>query len=298
VQRKRREEVRPGHEESRLSPEPATDAVVHFYDSHPINEQQILHDLARDGIALEGLTEDVLQRYDQDHFGGLEAVDRLVAKAGIDQASHVLDVCSGMGGPARYLASRLSCRVTGLDITLSRHESAIRLTELVGLQHLVDFRHGSALAMPFADASFDVAIGQEAFAHVPDKPRLIAECARVVKPGGRIAFTDIMCGERLTPAAAARVQRDMAFAGFETLDGYARLLAEHGCTVVEREDLTAQWAEILVQRLAMYRALRDTTVARFGAEHFSRWDDTYAFFVGLFAERQLAGGRLVAGRDG
>jgi sarcosine/dimethylglycine N-methyltransferase len=132
---------------------------------------------------------------------------------------------------------------------------------------------------------------------VPDKEHLIAECARVVRPGGRIAFTDIMQGERLTPEAAERVQRDMAFAGFETLDGYARLLAANGCTVLEREDLTAQWAEILVGRLAMYRDLRETTVARFGADHFRRWDDTYAFFVDLFAERQLAGGRLVARKD-
>jgi sarcosine/dimethylglycine N-methyltransferase len=273
------------------------DRAVRFYDSHPINEQQILHDLARDGIALEGLTEETLKDYDQDHFGGLAAVDVLAGKAGIDAACHVLDVCSGMGGPARYLASRLGCRVTGLDITRSRHQSAIRLTELVGLQHRVDFRHGSALAMPFADASFDVVIGQEAFAHVPDKPRLIAECVRVVKPDGRIAFTDIMAGERLAPAAAARVQREMAFAGFETLEGYARLLEVQGCKVVEREDLTARWAEILVQRLAMYRSLRETTIERFDAEHFLRWDDTYAFFVNLFAERQLAGGRLVARRE-
>jgi sarcosine/dimethylglycine N-methyltransferase len=274
------------------------DRAVRFYDSHPINEQQILHDLARDGIALEGLTEETLKDYDQDHFGGLAAVDVLAGKAGIDAACHVLDVCSGMGGPARYLASRLGCRVTGLDITRSRHQSAIRLTELVGLQRLVDFRHGSALAMPFAAASFDVVIGQEAWAHVPDKPRLIAECARVVGPGGVIAFTDIMCGEGLTPVAAERVQREMAFAGFETLAGYARLLADSGCTVVERVDLTAQWAEILVGRLAMYRELRETTVARFGAAHFARWDATYAFFVDLFAERQLAGGRIVARRDG
>jgi SAM-dependent methyltransferase len=187
--------------------------------------------------------------------------------------------------------------VTGLDITRSRHEGAIRLTALVGLTDLVDFRHGSALAMPFADTSFDVVIGQEAFAHVPDKEHLIAECARVVKPGGRIAFTDIMRGQRLNAAAAARVQRDMAFASFETLDGYARLLEDQGCTVLERADLTAQWAEILVGRLAMYRSLRKTTVARFGAEHFRTWDETYAFFVDLFARRQLAGGRLVARRD-
>ena len=271
--------------------------AVRFYETHPINEPQILHDLARDGVALEGLTEEVLQNYDQDHFGGLEAVDVLAEKAGIDAASRVLDVCSGMGGPARYLASRLGCRVTGLDITESRHRSALRLTELVGLTDLVDFRHGSALDMPFAAASFDVVIGQEAFAHVPDKPRLIAECARVAKPGGTIAFTDIMRGDALTPEAASRIRRDMAFAGFETLDGYARLLEDNGCTVLERDDLTTKWAEILVQRLTMYRLLRETTVERFGAEHFSKWDDTYAFFVDLFALRQLAGGRLVARRD-
>jgi sarcosine/dimethylglycine N-methyltransferase len=105
-----------------------------------------------------------------------------------------------------------------------------------------------------------------------------------------------MRGERLTPEAAERVQQGMAFASFETMDGYARLLENNGCTVLEREDLTAQWAKILAQRLTMYRGLRETTAARFGAEHFRQWDDTYAFFVGLFAERQLAGGRLVARR--
>jgi ubiquinone/menaquinone biosynthesis C-methylase UbiE len=273
-----------------------TGPVVRFYDSHPINERQILHDLERDGIRLDGLTEATLQHYDQDHFGGLDAVDILAEKAGIGQASHVLDVCSGMGGPARYLAHKFGCRVTGLDITESRHASAIRLTELVGLQHLVDFRLGNALAMPFADASFDVVIGQEAWVHVPDKERLIAECARVVRPGGMIAFTDILRGPQLEPESQERLRRAMAFASFETLDGYARLLAENGCTVLERDDLTARWAEILVQRLALYRSLRETTAARFGTDHFRKWDDTYAFFVGLFATGQLGGGRLVARR--
>lgn len=273
------------------------DRAVRFYETHPINEQQILHDLARDGIALEGLTEATLKGYDQDHFGGLEAVDILAAKAGIDRDSHVLDVCSGMGGPARYLASLHGCRVTGLDITESRHQGALRLTELVGLRERVDFRLGSALEMPFEDAIFDVVMGQEGWAHVPDKPGLIAECARVTKPGGTIAFTDIMEGDALTPEAAARVQRDMAFASFETLEGYGALLTASGCTVVEREDLTAYWAEILVQRLALYRSLQGTTAGRFGEEHFRNWDDTYAFFVNLFAQRQLAGGRIVARRN-
>jgi len=274
------------------------DRVIHFYETHPINEQQILHDLARDGVVLEGLTEAILQRYDQDHFGGLEAVDLLASKAGIGPETCVLDVCSGLGGPARYLAFHYGCRVTGLDITGSRHEGALRLTRLVGLDDRVDFRLGNALAMPFDDASFDVVLGQEAFCHVPDKARLIAECARVVRPGGVIAFTDILRRPALSAGAAARLEREMTFLALESLDGYARLLAANGCPLRERGDLSAGWTEILQQRLEMYRSLEATTVEKFGAEHFRRWDDTYAFFVGRFATGELGGGRFVARRDG
>jgi sarcosine/dimethylglycine N-methyltransferase len=282
---------------SKMSRRENVESVVQFFDTHPINEQQILHDLKRDGIELDGLSEDILQNYDQDHFGGLEAVDLLARKAGIDASTHVLDVCSGLGGPARYLAKRLGCRVTGIDITRSRHESAVRLTEMVGLDQLVDFQHCNALDMPFSDASFDVVISEEAFAHVPEKPRLIAECARVVKPGGTIAFTDVLRKERLQASALARLQGEMAAAKLGSLAEYRDLLAGAGCTVVSCEDLSAPWTEILVKRLEMYRSLRDTTVAKFGEAHFRKWDDTYAFFVGLFVDGQLGGGRFVAVRN-
>ncbi len=152
--------------------------------------------------------------------------------------------------------------------------------------------------MPFAAASFDVVLGQEAFCHIPAKPRLIAECARVVKPSGVLAFTDILRRPALTPGASARLEREMTFLSLESIEGYARLLAASGCTLLEQDDLSAWWTLILEQRLEMYRGLQATTVEKFGAEHFRRWDDTYAFFVGLFAEGQLGGGRFLARRDG
>jgi SAM-dependent methyltransferase len=140
-------------------------------------------------------------------------------------------------------------------------------------------------------------IGQEAFAHVPDKPRLIAECARVVRPGGIIAFTDILRGEGLSAAEFERLRDGMTFQSLETLEGYGRLLARSGCAVLLQEDLGAWWTEVLKQRLKMYRSLEDTTVARFGAAHFEKWDATYAFFVGLFAAGHLGGGRFIARRQ-
>ena len=269
-------------------------AVVAFYDAHPINEEQILAALKSKGVPLESVTEEILQEHDQDHFGGIKANDILAAKAGIQSQHHVLDVCSGMGGPARYLAHRIGCRVTGLDLTRSRYDSAIRLTQLARLSRLVDFRLGDALNMPFEDASFDVVIGQEAWCHVPDKPRLIAECARVVKPGGAIAFTDILRRAPLEAMELQRMQEGMPFPTLETLDGYSTLLTQSGCAVSLRDDLSEHWAQILVQRLAMYRSLEPDTVRKFGAEHFRKWDETYAYFVGLFREGKLGGGRFVA----
>jgi ubiquinone/menaquinone biosynthesis C-methylase UbiE len=272
----------------------ALSRAVAFYDAHPINEEQILHALAARGMSLDRLDEEILKDYDQDHFGGTEANDVLAAKAGLEAKHLVLDVCSGMGGPARYLAHRIGCRVVGLDVTESRHRGAQRLTQLARLDRLVSFRHGNALDMPFGDATFDVVIGQEAWCHVPDKLRLIAECTRVVRPGGVIAYTDILRRTALTEAESERLREEMSFPTLETQVGYIGLLEGQGCVMREQDDLSGHWARILVDRLAMYRGLREETARKFGEAHFRRWDDTYAFFVGLFNAGKLGGGRFVA----
>lgn len=281
-----------------MTQESHLDLVSHFYATHPINERQILDKLAQDGIDPSRLTEDVLQAYDQDHYGGPEANDVLAKLAGVDATCHVLDVCSGMGGPARYLAHNYRCRVSGIDLTESRVAGAAKLTRMVGLDDRVAFRRANALDNPFPDDTFDVVISQEAFCHIPDKARLIAECVRVLKVGGRMAFTDILARDGMTGEARDRLQREMTQVELETLEGYRRLLEREGCSVLAAEDLSEPWTVILVDRLAMYRSLKDQTVARFGAAHFEQWDKAYSFFVSLYETGELGGGRFLARRDG
>ncbi|MCB1501917.1 MAG: methyltransferase domain-containing protein [Bauldia sp.] len=277
--------------------EPATTgAVLAFYDTHPINERQILEKLRQDGHDPAHVTEDVLKHYDQDHFGGVAANDTLVRLAGIDADSRVLDVCCGMGGPSRYLAHTCGCRVTGIDMNAGRIEGARTLTAMAGLDGRVGFEIGNALAMPFADGSFDVLISQEAFCHVPDKRRLVGECARVLKAGGRIAFTDILATARTDDATRARLGKEMTFQELGSLESYSRALDEAGCAVESVEDLGEDWRVILVDRLAMYRRLKDQTVERFGLAHYEKWDRAYSFFVGLYQTGELGGGRFLARR--
>ena len=268
--------------------------VIGFYDTHPINEDEILAKLAARGDDLDRLDQDALKDFDQDHYGGIEVVDTLAARAGIRREHRVLDVCSGMGGPARWIAHRIGCKVTGLDFTLSRVESARRLTARVGLTALVDFVHGDATAMPLPSATFDVVISQEAWLHVPDKSALIAECARVLVPGGTLAFTDVALCVPLDAEEETRLAAEMHAPGIASSARYVDLLAANGMAVAGIEDLSTPWTAILVDRLAMYRGLADTTVAIFGAAHFAAWDHTYSFFVGLFVTGKLGGARIVA----
>lgn len=265
-----------------------------FYNTHPISESQVLNKLEQTGADTSILTVELLQHHDQDHFGGLAATDALARHAKINQSTHVLDLCCGLGGPARYLAYHHGCRVTGVDMNTDRLAGAVRLTERTKLQDRVLFHHANALQTGLADETFDVIISQEAFCHIPDKKTLIAECVRLLKPGGRIVYTDILARNSMTNEIRSRLENEMVFSELSTLEQYCHLLEEKSCQVVEVEDLSDDWAQILIDRLAMYRSLKEQTVSSFGLEHFQKWDRTYSFFVGLYRSGELGGGRFVA----
>ena len=272
--------------------------LTHFYDTHELNEQLILQQLHNHGVSLETLSEDVLKNFDMDHYDGVEAVDILADKAGIQASSSVLDVCCGLGGPSRYLAHLDGFRVMGLDISEIRIQSALRFTKMVHLDHLVTFRLGNALEMPFADDTFDVVIGQEAWVHVPDKPRLFTECRRVLHVGGMMAFTDFLRGDTLLPEELARWQHHWGgYAMPETCESYGQVLAKTGFTPLEHEDLGAQWAAIVAQRVARLRALRDSMVTHHGEDVYRRREATRQFMSEMFAAGKICGGRFIARLD-
>ena len=265
-----------------------------FYNTHPISESQVLDKLEQTGADTSILTVELLQHHDQDHFGGLAATDALARHAKINQSTHVLDLCCGLGGPARYLAYHHGCRVTGVDMNTDRLAGAVRLTERTKLQDRVLFHHANALQTGLADETFDVIVSQEAFCHIPNKKTLIAECVRLLKPGGRIVYTDILARNSMTNEIRSRLENEMVFSELSTLEQYCHLLEGKSCQVVEVEDLSDDWAQILIDRLAMYRSLKEQTVSSFGLAHFQKWDRTYSFFVDLYRSGELGGGRFVA----
>jgi ubiquinone/menaquinone biosynthesis C-methylase UbiE len=238
------------------------------------------------------LAADDLFEFDQDHYGGVGAVETLARLAGARASSRVLDVCAGLAGPARFLASRRGCRVIGVERHAGRAAGASRLTRDVGLATHVAIVRGDAVALPFRHHAFDICLSQEGLLHVADKPAVLGECLRVLVPGGRLAFTDWIAHARLADGERERLQRWMAAVTLQSLDSYRALLGRAGFGGVEAEDISNDWRPVLRARLERYRAERADVITRFGAAWAEDYERLFAFFVGLVEAGKLGGGRF------
>jgi len=138
------------------------------------------------------LTPQQLAPLDQFHTRGIAASADLAGLAGISADMSVLDVGSGVGGPARLLAATTGCRVTGVDLSEPFVEAARYLTERTGQGGQVTFEAASALALPFGDGLFDAVLLQHVAMNIFDRPRLYREIRRVLKRPGRFATYDVV----------------------------------------------------------------------------------------------------------
>ena len=177
------------------------------------------------------LTPQQLATLDQFHTRGLAATVELAKLTGITADMSVLDVGSGVGGPARFLAATYGCQVTGVDLSEPFVDAARYLTERTGQSERVSFETASALGLPFDDGHFDVVLLQHVAMNISDRARLYREIRRVLKLSGRFAIYDVVLNSgdphypvpwARTPATsflltAAATREVIEPAGFRTL---------------------------------------------------------------------------------
>lgn len=199
------------------------------------------------------LTAADLGTVDEFHIRGRQATLELAQLLNLNPDSHVLDIGSGLGGPARTLAETYGCRVTGIDLTQAFCDAATALSQWVSLGDRVSFRQGDATALPFADGTFDAAITIHVAMNIDRKDSVYTEARRVLKPGARFAVCDILQGEGGDVLYPVPWAREPSISHLTTPYGMQSLLTEAGFTIAKVEDSTEKgqhWFESIATRIA------------------------------------------------
>jgi len=173
------------------SPMDIEGAVARHY-THGSLEKALFAALQSRGKDPDNLAIEDLSDIDEFHLGWSAATEELAEDLGFEHGMTVLEVGSGIGGPARHLARLLGCDVVGVDLTPEFVEVAETLTRRCHLSGKVSFVQASALAMPFADGEFEGAVMLHVGMNIADKAALFREVRRVMRQGARFGVYDIM----------------------------------------------------------------------------------------------------------
>lgn len=184
--------------------------------------------LVEDGVDPDHPDIEALAHYDHFHSRGLEATREIADALDVAPTDDLLDIGSGLGGPARYFAQRFGCRVTGIDLTAEFCEVAREMTRLLALEDRVKFERGDALAMPFADARFDGAYSMNVSMNIKDKSALYREVGRVLKPGAWLVFSELLRGPGPEPDYPTPWARSAEASFLSTLEETQRALKSAG----------------------------------------------------------------------
>lgn len=229
------------------------DNVVSHYASGGNLTKAIAESLRKAGKEIDRLTTADLATVDEFHIRGRHATLELARSLNLSSNSHVLDIGSGLGGPARTLVEAYGCRVTGIDLTPAFCDAAATLSSWVGLSDHVDFRQGDATSLPFADGEFDAAMTIHVAMNIARKDKVYAEAKRVLRPGARFAVYDVLQGEGGDVLFPVPWARERCISHLATPDEMQSLLTGAGFKVVEMQDSTDEglrWFEAMAARIA------------------------------------------------
>ena len=220
------------------------------------------------------------------------ATELMASHAPLDQESHVLDLGSGYGGPAGFLASTFGCHVTGLNVSAVEIEEAERHMKAQGVAELVSFDCGDFHELPYADESFDVVWSQDSLMYGADKRRILEEVLRVLKPGGTIDFTDILASRDLKAEEGDRLYARVRTPEMWDTERYLVEMIELGFMIERVEDWSRHVAGTYAWARQQAMDKRGELESKVGAELVQRTLDGLTFWVDL-AERGKVGWVLV-----
>lgn len=249
-------------------------------------------------LTLEDLT--ALGHLDQYHYLGVEANDHVIQLLGLDKSVHVLDIGSGIGGPARYISAKSGCRITGVELQDDICRAGEELTKRIpGLADRVTFKVGDIISMVQSGqvvGEFDHFMSLLVFLHIPDRPALLKACFDAVKPGATFIIEDFAArpGTTFSEQEKSWLLDVVSAPTVSTVNEYCAALEGAGFVDIEAVDLSSIWQKWTKARHDKYVELKEETIRTQGESIYRSRVKFYEVVDNLFAGN--LGGVRITGR--
>jgi ubiquinone/menaquinone biosynthesis C-methylase UbiE len=257
-----------------------TKRVDHFYSAYSRFNEQVL-----EAIRKETFGQDI----GQNSWLTVDEYDRFISWLRLAPEHHVLEVASGSGGPALYLANRANCQVTGIDANESGVATATQSAVRSNPDRQVDFKTADANApLPFEDNFFDALVCIDAMNHFPDRPGVFREWRRVLRPGRRAVFTDpvVITGPVTNDELALRSSIGLFL--FVPPGVNEQLIDKAGFRLIQQEDITENAALVSGRWHQARQRYRDALLQIEGEDSFEGFQQFFAQVHRLTVERRLS----------
>ncbi len=241
---------------------------------------------------------DVLNQFDQLHYHGVEALDAAITATGMKAGDRVLEVGSGWGGCARYLAATSGAHVTAVELQDDYHSVGEDLTVRAGLEGQVTHVNADFLTLDVAQAGYAHVVSWLALFHIPERATYLGKIAQALPKGGMFYAEDLYALSAPAPADRADFQQHLFPNSLVDKQAYLSTLQDAGFEVVEMADMTQDWTDFTATRLAAFRAGRETYAHLHGSQGYDTIETFYTKMHGFFADGLVGGIRFAAKRLG
>ena len=259
------------------------------------NVDRIFNELREIGKSTSStlLVED-LTKFDQLHYHGTDAIDIFIEKLEINEKTKILDVGSGIGGPARYIADKTGAEITAIELQSDQNNLAKDLTKKCGLSNKVNHICGDILDYDFKNQTFDAVVSWLTLYHIANHEILLKKLFDLLNPNGFFYTEDITSRINLSDADLKEIKKEIYGIHLPYFDNYISNLEQNGFKLIFSEDMSSSWTDFTKERIKKYNSEKERNIRVHGKEVYDSLNSFYNFVGQYFSNGKLGGIRVIA----
>ena len=235
-----------------------------------------------------------LIKFDQLHYCGIDAVDFAIINTKINSSKSILEIGSGIGGPARYIGYKTRASVTALELQADHHKIALDLTKKCKLLKNVNHIRGDILNYNWKNKKFDVVVSWLALYHIKDHSKLLKNCYKLIKENGYFFAEDLISVKKLSTKNLSELSIDLYANYLPTYEMYLNDLEKKGFEIIYHKNMTKKWAKFVRKRKLSYENNKNRNIRVHGEKTYKNINHFYKIVDKYFSAQKLGGIKVIA----